>query len=112
MYTLPKISSKMKRATMPLKTIVVDHPFTQCILDFIDPINPKSIKIHSIVLMTTFYFTKWPEAIALKVSSLKKLILFLQENFFPGSFFQRNSLLIMVPYSLVPSSQPFAEILV
>jgi hypothetical protein len=53
---------------MPLKTIIVESPFTQWGLDVIGPINPKSSKGHSYIITTTDYFTKWPEAITLKES--------------------------------------------
>jgi hypothetical protein len=59
---------------MPLKTIAVDSPFTQWGLDVIGPINPKSSKGHSYILMTIDYFTKWPKAITLKVASSEQLI--------------------------------------
>jgi len=39
-----KFYGKMKRATMSLKPILMEEPFTQWGLDVIGPINPKSSK--------------------------------------------------------------------
>jgi hypothetical protein len=61
----------MKKIAMPLQPISVEQPFSQWGLDFIGPINPKSIKGHIYILTTTDYFTKWPEAVALKELILK-----------------------------------------
>jgi hypothetical protein len=61
-----KFSGKMKRETMPLQPISIEEPFTQWGLDVIGPINLKSSKIHSYILIATYYFTKWQEAVALK----------------------------------------------
>jgi hypothetical protein len=57
---------KMKRSAMPLQPIIVEQPFSQWGLDVVGPINPKSSKGHMYILTATDYFTKWPEAVALK----------------------------------------------
>jgi hypothetical protein len=49
-------------------------------LDVIGPINPKSSKGHSYIIISTNYFTKWPEEIALKEANTGHLIQVLQEN--------------------------------
>jgi hypothetical protein len=53
-------------------------------LDVIGPINPKSDKGHSYIITTNDYFTKWPEAIALKEANTEHLIQFLQGNILSG----------------------------
>jgi len=49
---------KMKRPVMPLQPISVEQLFTQWGLDFIGPINTKSIRGHMNILTATNYFTK------------------------------------------------------
>jgi hypothetical protein len=56
----------MKRSAMPLPPISVEQPFSQWGLDVVGPINPKSCKGHIYILTATYYFTKCPEAVALK----------------------------------------------
>jgi hypothetical protein len=75
-----KFSGRMKRETMPLQPISIEEPFTQWGLDVIGPINLKSSKGHSYILTTTYYFTKWKEAVALKKVDSDELIRFLKEN--------------------------------
>jgi hypothetical protein len=59
---------------------MIEEPFTQWGLDFIGSINTKSIKIHSYILTTTDYFTKWKETIYLKRVDFEECITFLKEN--------------------------------
>jgi hypothetical protein len=40
----------------------------------------KSIKVHSYILTTTNYFTKWKEVVALKKVDSEQLIIFLKDN--------------------------------
>jgi hypothetical protein len=70
----------MKRSAMLLQTIIVEQPFSQWVLDVVDPINPKSSKGHMYILTATDYFTKWPEAVALKRVDSEELIKFLEDN--------------------------------
>jgi hypothetical protein len=70
----------MKKVAMPLQPIVVEQPFSQWGLDVVGPINPKYSKGHMYILTTTSYFTKWPEAVALKKVDVEELIGFLKDN--------------------------------
>jgi hypothetical protein len=70
----------MKKFVMPLQPIVVEQPFSQWGLDVIGSINVKSSKGHIYILTNTDYFTKWPEAVALKKDDAKELIGFLKDN--------------------------------
>jgi hypothetical protein len=75
-----QFSGKMKKVVMPLQPIVVEQPFSQWGLDVVGPINPKSSKGHMYILTATDYFTKWPEAVALKKVDAEELIRFLKDN--------------------------------
>jgi hypothetical protein len=55
-------SGKMKRVVIPLQTSMVEQPFIQWGLDVIGLINPKYRKVHSYIVTTIDYFTKWQEA--------------------------------------------------
>ena len=70
----------MKKSAMPLQPIFVEQPFYQWGLDVVGPINPKSSKGHIYILTDTYYFTKWPEAVALKRDDFEELIKFLKDN--------------------------------
>jgi hypothetical protein len=56
----------MKKSAMSLQPISVEQPFYQWGLDVVGPINPKSSKAHTYILIATDYFIKLPEAIASK----------------------------------------------
>jgi len=75
-----QFSGNMKRFAMLLHPISLEKPFTQWGLDFIGTINPKSIKGHIYILTTTYYFTKWKEAVVLKKDDFEELIKFLKDN--------------------------------
>jgi hypothetical protein len=75
-----QFSGKMKRSAMSLQPIIVEQPFSQWGLDVVGPINPKSSKGHMYILTATDYFTKWPEAVALKRVDSEELIKFLKDN--------------------------------
>lgn len=47
--------------------MLVEDPFLHWGLDVIRPIKSKSSQGHSYILTTMDYFTKWPEAGALKL---------------------------------------------
>jgi hypothetical protein len=65
---------------MSLQPITVEKPFPQWGLDVFGPINPKSIKGHTYIITTTYYFTKWQEAVALNKVDYEELIKFLKDN--------------------------------
>jgi hypothetical protein len=73
-----KNPGKMKREAMPLQPISIEEPFTQWGLDIIGLINSKSSNVHLYILTTTYYFTKWKEAVALKMDDSDELIRFLK----------------------------------
>ena len=56
-------AGKQKILPLPLTPIVLDCPFQQWGLDFIGEIHPPSSGQHRWTLTTTYYFTKWIEAI-------------------------------------------------
>jgi transposase InsO family protein len=70
----------MKKYVIPLQLIVVEKSFSQWGLDVVGPINPKYSKGHVYILKTTDYFTKRPEAVALKKANAEELIKFLKDN--------------------------------
>ena len=65
---------------MSLQPTKIEEHVSQWGLDVIGPINPKSIKVHSYILTTTNYFTKWQEVVALKKANSEQLIIFLKDN--------------------------------
>jgi hypothetical protein len=75
-----KFSDKMKRSTMSLQTITIEHTYSQWGLDVVEPINPKSSKGHMYILTATDYFTKCPEVVALERDDSEELIKFLKDN--------------------------------
>jgi hypothetical protein len=86
-----KNSRNMKKAAMSRQPIIIYKPFIQWGLDVIGQINPKSRKGHYYILTTTDYFTKWSEAISLKILILKNLSISPKTTFCQGSKSHRNS---------------------
>jgi hypothetical protein len=58
----------------------VDYPFQQWGLDIIGEINPNSSQLHKYILKATDYFTRWTEAIPLKVVNEDQVISFLNSH--------------------------------
>ena len=56
-----------RRPAFPLQPITIENPFEQSGLDMVGEINPNSSKLHKYILTATKYFSKWTEAIPLKV---------------------------------------------
>ena len=69
-----------RRLAFPLHPITIENPFEQCGLDVVGEINPNSSKLHKYILTSTYYFSKWTEAIPLKVINDTEVIQFLQWN--------------------------------
>jgi hypothetical protein len=69
-----------RRPTFPLQPVTVQNTFKQWGLDLVGEIKQKSYKIHQYILTTTDYFSKWTEAIPLKVINDNEVIQFLQRN--------------------------------
>ena len=66
--------------SLPLNPIAINAPFQQRGLDFIGEINPASSRQHRWILKTTYFFTKWLEAIPTRNATDKVIINFIQEN--------------------------------
>jgi hypothetical protein len=59
---------------------MVDTPFQQWGLDIIGPINPPSSQQHKYILTEIDYFTRWSEAIPLKVVNTNQVVSFLNSH--------------------------------
>ena len=64
---------------MPLQPVNIDHPFSQWGLDIIGEIVPHSSKQHKYILTATDYFTKWVEAVPLKIVHYENIIEFIDQ---------------------------------
>ena len=60
--------------------MTIENPFEQWGLDVVGEINLNSSKLHKYILTATNYFSKWIEAIPLKVINDTEVIQFLQRN--------------------------------
>ena len=69
-----------RRPAFPLQPILIENPFKQWGLDVVGEINRNSSKLHKYILTATDYFSKWTEAIHLKVINDTELVQFLQWN--------------------------------
>ena len=69
-----------RRPTFPLQPVTIKNPFEQWGLDVVGEINPNSSKLHKYILTATNYFSKWTEAIPLKVIIDTEVIQFPQWN--------------------------------
>jgi transposase InsO family protein len=63
-----------------LKPISVEALFRQWGLDFIGEIHPSSSTQHKWILTTTYYFTKWIEAVPTRQATDVVIIQFLESN--------------------------------
>ena len=73
---------KQQLKSLPLRPIVVNWPFQQWGLDFISEINPSSGGHNKWILVATYYFTKWIEAIPTRNATHQVIMIFLYENIF------------------------------
>ena len=69
---------KERRPAFPLQPVTVENPFEQWGLDVVGEIKLNSSKLHKYILTTADYFSKWTEAIPLKVINGTEVIQFLQ----------------------------------
>ena len=67
-------------AALPLKLVIIEGPFQQWGLDFIEPINPTFSAFHQYIIIATDYFTKWLEAKPMKKKTSEVVCKFLKEN--------------------------------
>jgi len=71
---------KEKKPTLPLHLVNIEQPFEKHGLDIIGDIAPHSSKQHKYILTATDYFTKWVEAIPLKVGNSEIVIDFINQH--------------------------------
>jgi hypothetical protein len=67
-------------STSVMNPIIKPWPFRSWGMDMIDKINPPSNKGHQYILVITDYFTKWVEAIPMKIVTSKDVINFIKEH--------------------------------
>jgi hypothetical protein len=77
-----RFTRKQHLKYLPLKPIVVTVPFQQWRLDFIGEIHPSSSVKHRWILVATYYFTKWIEAIPTRNDTHSVIINFLNDHIF------------------------------
>ena len=65
---------------MAMNPIIKSWPFRGWGIDLIGQIYPPSSKIHKFILVATDYFTKWVEAIPLKIVTSREMIEFVKEH--------------------------------
>jgi hypothetical protein len=75
-----KYSEKMKKYAIPLQPIYVEQPFSQCGLDVIGPINPKSSKWTHIYTHRYRLFYEVTRRSSIKKVDYEELIKFLKDN--------------------------------
>jgi hypothetical protein len=63
-----------------MNSIVKSWPFRGWGLDFIGEIHPGSSKGHRFILVATYCFTKWVEAVLLRNMAHREVISFMQEH--------------------------------
>jgi hypothetical protein len=63
-----------------MNPIVKPWPFRGWGLDFIKEIHPGSSKGHRFILVATYYFTKWADAVPLRNMTHRKVISFVHEH--------------------------------
>jgi hypothetical protein len=66
--------------TSVMNPIIKSWPFRGWGMDMIDKINPPSSKGHQYILVIMDYFTKWVEAIPMKLVTSKDVINFIKEH--------------------------------
>jgi len=77
--TCQTTSRRQQKLALPLEPINIEQPCKQWGLDIIGEIVHHSSKQHKYILTTTDYFTKWVEAISLKVVNYKFVIEFIEQ---------------------------------
>eukprot|EP00253_Pinus_taeda_P010308 PITA_10308 len=65
---------RQRKPSLPLQPVNIEQPFAQWGLDIIGEIVPHSSKQHRYILTTTYYFTKWVEAVPLKTANSENII--------------------------------------
>ena len=73
-------AGRERRLAFPLQLVTIENPFKQWRLDVVGEINLTSSKLHKYILTAIDFFSKWTEAIPLKVINDTEVIQFLQSN--------------------------------
>ena len=63
-----------------MNPIIKPWPFRGWGIDLIGQIFLPSSKVHTFILVATYYFTKWVEAIPLKTVTSKNMVDFVKEH--------------------------------
>eukprot|EP00253_Pinus_taeda_P018126 PITA_18126 len=77
--TCETADGREKKPAFPLHPVNIQQPFEQWRLDIIGEIVPNSSKQHKYILIATDYFTKWVEAIPLKITKTKNITNFIDQ---------------------------------
>ena len=64
--TCQRSGGRQAKATEPLKPVIISEPFERWGIYIIGEINPNSLLQHKYILIATYYFTRWVEAIPLQ----------------------------------------------
>jgi len=72
-------AGRQKKPSLPLHPVNIEQPFSQWGLDIIGEIIPHSSKQHKYILTATYYFTKWVEAVPLKMANAENIIEFIDQ---------------------------------
>jgi hypothetical protein len=75
-----KFGNIQRAPASALKPIIKPWPFRGWGIDLIGQINPPSSKGHKFVLLATYYFTKWVEAIPFKKVTSENMVEFVKEH--------------------------------
>ena len=75
-----RFGNVQKSPASAMNPIIKPWPFRGWRIDLIGQIFPSSSKGHKFILVATYYFTKWVEAIPLKMVTSKNMIDFVGEH--------------------------------
>ena len=67
-------AGRERRLAFPLPPVMIENLFEQWGLDVVGEINLNSSNLHKYILAANDYFSKWTEAIPLKVINDTKII--------------------------------------
>jgi len=67
-----------KFVPLPLKPISIEVPFQQCGPNFVGEIYPSTLAKHKLILIASYYFTNWIEAITTRQAIDIVIIQFLE----------------------------------
>lgn len=64
----------------PLHTTSCSWPFSKWGMDIVGPITPTSAKGHRYILVATYYFSKWAEAVSLREIKASDIVWFIKTH--------------------------------